>query len=137
MVLGSLDYSTAFTAHPRAHCVSWEGSRPAVPSPLGPLWGGNDVAPLCQLQRKPSRPALSLRKWIFLFSQRQTNRRAGKVEGLTQSVDQIAPIVVRHRIGAAAEEDESRRPALRLGQVVEPDAPAGDRRRRMRGGDLG
>src|SRR5690349_2907864 len=59
---------------------------------------------------------LSLRKWILLFAQRQPDRRAGKLESLAQRVDQIAPVVVRHRIGAAAEQDEGRRPALGLRQ---------------------
>src|SRR5262249_1313363 len=85
----------------------------------------------------PSRPALSLRIWILLFPQRQPDRRAGKLEGLAQGIDQITPVVVRHRIGAAAEQNKARRPALGLRQVVEPDAPAGDRGWWMRGGDLG
>src|SRR5690349_13751118 len=149
MGLRSLDYCT-LTSAGTLHDLRRPAPHLSLPH-KGPQGEGNDVALLCPIadrrtRTRPrrfsslapaltSRPPLSLREWIFLFPQCQPDRRAGKVKGLTQSVDQIAPVDVRHHIGAAAEEDESRRPALRLGQVVEPDTPAGDRRWRMRGGD--
>ena len=39
---------------------------------------------------------------VLLLAQRQPDRRAGQVECLAQAVDEIAPVVVGHRVGAAA-----------------------------------
>ena len=80
---------------------------------------------------------LAVAKRILLLAQGQADRGAGQIEAFAQAVDEIAPVGVRDRVGAAREQHESRRAALRLGDVIEPDRPAGHRRRRMRGGDLG
>src|SRR5699024_7403412 len=56
---------------------------------------------------------------VVLLTQRQPDRRARQVERLTQPVDEVAPVVVGHRVGACAEQHEARWPALGLRQVVE------------------
>src|ERR1044071_7954023 len=56
---------------------------------------------------------------VLLFAQRQPDRGAGQIERLAQAVDEIAAVDVRHRVGAAGEEDKARRATLGLGQIVE------------------
>src|SRR5580692_8462049 len=80
---------------------------------------------------------LPFRIRILLLAQGQPDGGAGQIEALAQIVDQIALIGVRHRVGPAQEQHEARRPAFRLGDVIEPDAAARDRRRRMRLDDRG
>src|ERR1051325_889458 len=62
----------------------------------------------------PLRPA---RERVLLLAQRDADRHAGQVEAVAQSVGEVAQIGVRYRIGAGAEEHETRRPRLRLGHV--------------------
>src|SRR6185312_11470181 len=78
--------------------------------------------------------SLPPRERILLLAQRQADRRTGQVERLAQTVNEIALVGVRHRVGAGAEQDEARRPALGLGDVVELETAAGDGRRRVRRG---
>src|SRR6266567_394848 len=66
---------------------------------------------------------------VLLLAQREPDRGAGESEGGAQAVDEVTPVGVGDGVGAAAEEDEARRPALGLGQVVETEAAAGDRGR--------
>src|SRR5215468_7458499 len=106
----------ACPGHPRLSCPL-KRSKTWMPATSA----GMTVEMRCHVS---SRAPLPLGIWILLFPQRQPDRRAGQIEGLAQAVDQVALIVVGHRVGTAAEQDEARRPALGLGQVIEPDAPA-------------
>src|SRR5689334_23852213 len=45
---------------------------------------------------------------VLLLAQGDADRHAWQIEGLTQAVDEIAQIGVRHRIGPGAEEHEAR-----------------------------
>src|SRR5215831_6696144 len=82
-------------------------------------------------------PSLLLRVGILLLAQREPDRRTGQIERIAQAVDQVTTVVVGYGVRAAGEQYEAWRPALRLGNVVQPDTPAGYRRRRMGGCDLG
>src|SRR5829696_8496606 len=65
--------------------------------------------------------------------QRHPDRHAWQVERLAQGVDQIPRVRLRERVELVAEDREGRRAGLRLRYIADLDAPAGDRRRRVRG----
>src|SRR4051794_41333466 len=56
---------------------------------------------------------------VGLFAQRDPHRRAGELEILAQRIHEIAQIGLRHGVGARAEQDETRRTRLGLGDVVQ------------------
>src|SRR6187431_1241714 len=53
-------------------------------------------------------------EWIFLLAQRQTDRRAGQIEGFAQTVDEISLIGIRHRVSAGAKNHKAGRTRFRL-----------------------
>ena len=77
--------------------------------------------------------SLASRIGIGLLAQRQPDRHAGQVERLAQRIDQIPPVCIADGFGAGAEHDEARWPGFGLGDVIELDAAARDRGRRMGG----
>src|SRR5437016_5138474 len=58
-------------------------------------------------------------------------RRARQIQCFTQSIDQIATIGIRNSFRTTCKQNESRRPALGLGDVVETDTAARYGGRRM------
>src|SRR5436305_4323723 len=72
-------------------------------------FGGHGSTPLSSL----------VGKRVVLLAQGQPDGRAGKIERVAQTVDEVAPVIVRHRVGARAEQHEARRARLGLGDVVE------------------
>src|SRR5260370_2039281 len=81
----------------------------------------------------PYRLPLPPRIRISLLPQRQPYRPPRTGERVAQCIDQIAPVAVRHGVGAGTEQNEARRPGLRLGDVVELEPAARYGGRRMRG----
>src|SRR5262249_61299223 len=90
-----------------------------------PLWRGDE-----------SLPPAPFGVGILLLAQRQPNRRTRQIKRFAQTVDEVPPVSVRQGIGTAGEQHKAWRPALGLGDVVQPDSAAGRRRRRVRGSDL-
>ena len=68
---------------------------------------------------------------VVALPQHQPDRHAREFEVVADGVDEVAAVGVGKCFRPRAEGDEGRRPRLRLGEVAELDAPAGDRRRRM------
>src|SRR5215207_11645041 len=68
---------------------------------------------------------------IFRLTQNDSERGAAKAESFTQAVYQIANIGLRQFPGVRAEDDESRRPGIRLRHVAQLDAAAAGCGRRM------
>src|SRR5690606_26538726 len=76
---------------------------------------------------EPFRPRLGAARGIGVGRARldvQADRRALQVEALADRVDQIALVVVRHRLGPAGHHHERRRTGLGLGDVFGLDALA-------------
>src|SRR5260370_30209202 len=72
----------------------------------------------------PSLRCLPPRIRVRLLPQRQPDRHPRQGERLAQRIDQIALVAVRHGVGAGAEQNEARRAAFRLGNVVELEPAA-------------
>src|SRR6202012_2798915 len=68
-------------------------------------------------------------KRILRPPQLKANRGAGQLEGVAETVHQIAGIVLRRLLGAGAEDDEGGRATLCLRHVAQFQAPAADQRR--------
>src|SRR3977135_3509745 len=78
----------------------------------------------CEAGRGSALDGASLRIGILLFSQHQPDRRSRQIQCFTQCIDQIAPIGIRNSFRTTGKQNECRRPALGLGDIVEADAPA-------------
>src|SRR3984893_19383559 len=68
-------------------------------------------------------PLALVRERIGLLAQVDPHRRARKFEKLTQGVDEIAQVGLRHGVRARTEQYETRRPRLGLGDVIQVQTP--------------
>src|SRR5215831_8512521 len=91
------------------------------------------VIPFFIPNRSPSLPLPLPRIRVRLLPQRQPDRHARQIEAFPQRVDKVAAVAVRYCVGAGAEQHEAWRAGLRLGDVVELEAAARHRGRRIRG----
>src|ERR1700730_5202919 len=97
------------------------------------------ITPPPNAQPVVGRPSTDYSRWplalvgerIGLLAQADPHRRTRKFEKLTQGVDEIAQVGLRHGVRARTEQDETRRPRLGLGDVIQFQPSARHRRRRF------